>query len=118
MSTPENPAALDAQAGLSRLDAQHLESQRRANEIADLMNSDSAHEVQKYLAVDDNGVTWRELMTEIGGVQHLHEYLTSDGHPDPARINPVIDRIFERTAVAEYAGGMTMRRYPKNRDRR
>lgn len=111
---PDYTQAPDLQGVLTQLDSQHRAHREREDAIDRAMSSPAAEATARYLNADGNGITWREFLREIGGVLNLDAYL-QDGQPDPARINPVIDAIFNRTAVTEVKGGITMRVTPVHR---
>jgi hypothetical protein len=89
---------------------------RRQVDLGTLLDSEAAQETRRYLMADGNGVTWQQLLREIGGIENLGAVLDTAGErPDPERINPVIDQIFARTAVTRHRG-MVVTRRPINRD--
>lgn len=88
---------------------------RRQVDLGTMLDSEPAQATRRYLLADGNGVTWQQLLREIGGIENLGALLDATGErPDPERINPVIDRIFARTAVRS-AGPMTVTYGLRNR---
>lgn len=95
---------------------ERLEDQQRAHReqlaaVDRALNSPGAAAIARYLEDDGNGVSWREFLREIGGALRLADYLQGD-RPDPARINPVIDQVFNRSATRLAQGGIRVTRTP------
>lgn len=108
---PQPTAAPDLQRVLDQLEDQQRAHREHLATVDRILNSPAAAAVARYLHADGNGVTWREFLREIGGALRLADYLQDD-RPDPARINPVIDRIFNRTATLQAQGGIRITRTP------
>jgi hypothetical protein len=100
---------------LSRV-LERLEDQQRAHReqlaaVEDALNSPAAAAIARYLQDDGNGVGFRQFLREIGGALRLVDYVQDD-RPDPARINPVIDTIFNRSATKLAQGGVRITMTP------
>jgi hypothetical protein len=109
---PETPA--DFQAMRARLDAQQRESIERASKISAMWGSQEAAAVRKVVQTDGN-VDWREFVSHCGGIVKVVSLVDEQGDPDTERIIPLVDELFSKHAVQEFAGGMTMTRRPQNR---
>ncbi|MFD7772427.1 hypothetical protein [Streptomyces sp. NPDC059787] len=105
--TVDTTHAPDLQDVRAQLEAQQRTYREQRDAVDRVLNSPAAEATARYLHDDGNGIGFRQFLREIGGALRLDDYL-EDGRPDPARINPVIDRIFNRTAVTELQGGITM----------
>ena len=107
--TDQQAARLEADARLAQ-----FEAERHRTEA--LLQSEAAQNIRRYLKTDNNGVTWGELVRELGGLEGLHTVLGDDGQtPDPEKLNPFIDRIFARTATRQAQGGMRITYGLRNR---
>ncbi|CAL9641940.1 hypothetical protein [Streptomyces sp. enrichment culture] len=95
---------------------ERLEDQQRAHReqlaaVDHALNSPAAAAIARYLQNDGNGVSFRDFLREIGGALRLVDYVQDD-RPDPARINPVIDRVFNRSATKLAQGGILITTTP------
>jgi hypothetical protein len=113
-TAPETETASETAAPQRDPNAAWLVARDRSHEITRILNSESTHALQRAVREDDN-VDWREFLREAGGALKLADYLTADGQPDLDRVRETVDRVFHRDSETEYAGGMIMRRFPKNR---
>lgn len=115
--SPETLTADDAQEILARIERQDRERRERRDQIDRAWQSPEAAAVMRFVRDDDNLPGWdlRELASKAGGILELTAMVDADGNPDPARLVPFIDGIFEETARTNLKGGMTMTRRPKNR---
>lgn len=109
---PETPA--DFQAMRARLDAQQREATERAYKISAMWESREAAAVRKVVQTDGN-VDWREFVSHCGGIVKVVGLVDEQGDPDTERIIPLVDELFNKFAVQEFAGGMTMTKRPQNR---
>lgn len=89
-------------------------SQDRSHEISRILNSESTRALMRAVRDDDN-IDWLEFLREAGGAHGLADHLTPTGEPDLERVRATVDRVFYRHSETEYQGGVTFKRYPKNR---
>lgn len=106
MSHPTEPTTTPDLSGvLAQLEDQQRAHQEQLAAVDRALSSPGAEAIARYLHDDGNGVGFREFLREIGGALRLDDYLTNS-KPDPTRINPVVDRVFNRTATKRAQGGI------------
>ncbi|QLJ06714.1 hypothetical protein HZZ00_37420 (plasmid) [Streptomyces sp. NEAU-sy36] len=99
---------------LERLARQQRESLERRSQVEKAWSSPEAKRVHEFIKRDGN-VDWREFVSHCGGIMNVVALLDAQGQPDADRIIPLVDELFDKYAVTEYRGGITMTRRPNNR---
>ncbi|MGQ4397902.1 hypothetical protein ACN6K5_000904 [Streptomyces violaceoruber] len=115
--TPERLTDSEAEDILARIERQDRERRERRDSIDRAFNSREARAIVEFIREDGNlpGYDLRELASKAGGILELVAMVDEDGDPDPEKLVPFIDGVFNETAKTEFAGGMTMTKRPNNR---
>lgn len=102
---------------LAQIQRRDRENREHRDQIDRAWESRQAKAITEFVRDDGNlpGYDLREIAVRAGGILNLVAMVDENGDPDPEQLVPLIDRIFNETAVTEYKGGMTMTRKPRNR---
>lgn len=105
---------LTPQSALEGIERRYRESIERNSLIDRTWASREVREIRELVRNDAN-VDWPTFVTHCGGILNVAAMVDEHGRPDTDRIIPLVDELFAKSAVTEYAGGITMTRQPKNR---
>lgn len=103
-----------AETALEGIERRYRESIERNSLIDRTWASREVREIRE-LVRDDGNVDWTTFVTHCGGILNVAAMVDERGRPDTDRIIPLVDELFAKHAVTEYAGGITMTRRPRNR---
>lgn len=98
----------------SRIENQYRDSIERQSRIDRAWASPAVAAIRELIRADGN-VDWPEFVSHCGGILKVAAMVDGNGKPDTDRLIPLVDELFSKYAVTEYAGGLTMTRKPKNR---
>lgn len=115
--TPERFTDAEASDILAQIERRDREARERREAIDRAFSSREARAIVDFIRDDGNlpGYDMRELASKAGGILEFVAMVDENGDPDPEKLVPFIDGIFNETATTEYAGGMTMTKRPNNR---